>query len=337
MFDLERDQKEKGGRRRKKISLAFFSNGACYRGKYLCFNRCLRKDWWLTCISQPPRSAQVALLELEKGSNAPASQLNEAAQIIGIDLRVHEAKIYEGGESAELQPATAAAPKEEWVLRWLLKKLKAANGPLNYKLDSDSWLLLRLLLDRIPPKTIAAILNEHKFLGILENGLVDLDKFSGESGSEDRLAEDSTSKVQKRGHKRKRMEVEAESSDSTITQEFTPSSWASTLLSVLVSIQRLAVLSNQSHGVDGTSQSHLKLALRAEPRVAANILGKSFKIATSALQVLADAPESNTPRKLLAVLPSVFDIWDLRSGSQNDSTKNQSDVSSPLYRNTASY
>lgn len=286
-------------------------------------------------LYQPPRSAQVALLELEKGTNAAASQLNEAAQIIGIDLRAHGTSIYEAGKPSEPQPATASAPKEEWVLRWLLKKLKAAGGSLNYRLDSDSWLLLRILLDRISPKTVATILNEHKFLAILENALADLDKFSGEDGqlsTKDRSQESSTSKSQKRGQKRKRVDVEAESSDSTITQEFTPSSWASTLLSVLASIQRLAALSNQSHGVDWTSQSHLKLTLRGEPQVAANILGKSFKIATLALPVLAEASESSIQKRLLSVLPSVFDIWELRSSPQNDSTKIQSNVSIHFYR-----
>lgn len=261
------------------------------------------------------------MLELEKGTNAPASQLNEAAQIIGIDLGAHGT-----GESSKLQTATASAPKEEWVLRWLLKKLKATNGPLNYKLDSDSWLLLRLLTDRIPPKTIAAILNEQKFLMILQDTLVDLEKFSGESGqhgSKDHPPEAST-KSQKRGQKRKRMDVEAESSDSTITHEFTPSSWTSTLVSILASIQKLAALSNQSHGVDWTSRSHLKLALRGEPQVAASILGKSFRIATLALAVPSG---SQTQQRLLYVLPSIFDIWELRSNSQNNSIKSPSNVS----------
>jgi nucleolar pre-ribosomal-associated protein 2 len=268
------------------------------------------------------------LLELEKGSIAPASQLNEAAQIIGVDLRAHNAGVHYAGESPKRQTATASAPKEEWVLRWLLKKLKATIGSLNYRLDSDSWLLLLLLFDRIPPKTIAAILNEQKFLAILEDTLVDLDKFSAESvksGSKDRLQ--MASKSQKRGQKRKRVNVEAESSDSTITHEFTPSSWAATLLYVLAIIQKLGAFSNQSRGIDWTARSHLKLALRGEPRPAANILGRTFRIATLALPLLAGASELMTHQSLLSVLPSVFDIWELKSNSQNGSTQSQNDVS----------
>ncbi|KAK2764338.1 hypothetical protein FQN54_009031 [Arachnomyces sp. PD_36] len=274
-------------------------------------------------VTEPPRSSQVALLELEKGTNAPTSQLHEAAQIIGVALRAHEARILGSEESSKSQKATTSAPKEEWVLRWLLKKLKATNGPVNYRLDSDSWLLLRVLLDRIPPKTIASILNEHKFLAVLEDALVELEKISAEdeqSGSENGLQEIST-KSQKRGQKRKRVDGEDESSDSTIAHEFPPSSWASTLLYILTSIRKLVALSNQQQGTDGAARSHLKLALRGEPEVAANILGKSFRIATLALPILAGLSELT---RLLSVLPSVFDIWELRSSSQAVLTKSQS-------------
>ena len=274
------------------------------------------------------------MLDLEKGANVSASQLNEAAQIIGIDMRVHEAEIQAVGISPKPQATTASAPKEEWVLRWLLKKLKTPKGPLNYKLDSDSWLLLRLLQDRIPPKTLAAILNEAKFLEILEDALADLDRFAagsggivsvrGISGSKEKQLELASGK---RGKKRKRVDGETGNSDSSDQQEPAPSSWASTLLYLLGSIQGLVALSNQSHGIDGTSRSHLKLALRGDPQVAANILGRSFRIATLALPVLANDSRSKTERGLLSVLPSVFEIWELRSSYQNDSTKTPSNVS----------
>ena len=58
------------------------------------------------------------------------------------------------------------------MLRWLLKKLR--NGK-NFRVDPESYLLLRQLIDRISPKNLATVLKDQKFLSVLCDTVSDLE------------------------------------------------------------------------------------------------------------------------------------------------------------------
>ena len=73
----------------------------------------------------PSSHAQQALLNLERSQVPPVELLDEAARIIGVSVGEIQRSIsdHEGTLSAQSH-ASQFAPKEEWVLRWLLKKIK---------------------------------------------------------------------------------------------------------------------------------------------------------------------------------------------------------------------
>ncbi|KAL2795076.1 Urb2/Npa2 family-domain-containing protein [Aspergillus keveii] len=281
-------------------------------------------------LPERPRSSQEALLQLEKGTASPTTQLREAAQIIGLDL-----SLCASHPEIDRAPHTPnpAAPKEEWVLRWLLKKLKAGK---NYRVEPASFLLLRQLIDLIPPKTLASTLKDHKFLGLVEHAIGDLtdDVFTGlGDGTTDILPSDSESSRtlsdssrangghDKKGTKRKRARDNAMDIDE---QPRTPASCFLTFTRVLDCLYSLVTLSNRTVGVTEAASSHLRNALRGEPLQVANTVGKSLTLASIAVTQFCHGRKTTELQHLFFVLPSLFEMWELRSHRQDDSSQGSS-------------
>jgi nucleolar pre-ribosomal-associated protein 2 len=271
-------------------------------------------------IVQRPRPSQEALLRLEKGTASPNIQLNEAAQIIGLDLSLC-------ASHPEINRAPHvpihAAPKEEWVLRWLLKKLKAAK---NYRVEPASFLLLRQLIDLISPKTLASTLKDQKFIGILDHAITDLtdDVISGSgNGTNELLPSDSESSQtlsegsSRKGTKRKRTNgIEHDSMD-VDEQPRTPVSCFLAFTRLLDCIYSLVTLVSGKDGVDETARSHLRHALRGEPQPIAITLGKSFTLASLAITQFSNARKTTELQHLFYVLPALLEIWEWRSYRQD--------------------
>ncbi|EEH36195.2 hypothetical protein PAAG_00518 [Paracoccidioides lutzii Pb01] len=285
-----------------------------------------------------PGSAHRTLLELEKGTSGPASQLLEAARVIGVDLFPScDSRTADNrgtpATGAQAKKQKTSAPKEEWVLRWLLKKLRASaqqgQSQSSYRLDVKTWILLRLLFDRIPVKTLAFILTENKFLSILKDSLYDLANNASTFHPERPIAQDAQQSessvtihespvpvVSNRGKKRKRTENGGELVEPT---ESTSGSWIDTFYAILYSVKALVGLSEQALEDKSTINSQLKLVLRGEPQLSAAILGRSFELAQKAV-VEWHTGVSDFGIQLLFALSSVLDIWRLSSERLGDGT-----------------
>ncbi|KAF9884152.1 hypothetical protein FE257_002273 [Aspergillus nanangensis] len=283
--------------------------------------------------AERPRPSQEALLRLEKGTASPTTQINEAAQIIGLDLSLCASHPQIDRAPHALRNS---APKEEWVLRWLLKKLKAGK---NYRVEPASFLLLRQLVDLIPPKTLATTLKDQKFLGILNHAISDLEEdiFTGlENGSTNLLQSDSESsrtlsesshpngKSDKKGTKRKRPGDGDQDAMDVDEQPRTLASCFLAFIRALDCLYSLVTLSGRTSGSDDVASSHLKHALKGEPQVAAITLGKSFWIASVATMQFSQARKTTDLQHLLYVLPAVLKLWDLRSHHLEDSDASSS-------------
>lgn len=222
-----------------------------------------------------------------------------------------------------MRAAPAPAPKEEWVLRWLLKKLKAAQndaaGP-GYRVDKASWILLRALVGRIPPKPLAGILGENKFLNILGEvleGLGDTAHISdGLSGSVS-ASPSAGAESPKRGRKRKRSETTADDGDIPSC-----SSGRDLLFAVLEAVDQLVSLLSRVPDSQTAIRSQLKLVLRGEPALAGRILGCTLRYAGDALMQLSHA--ANEQQGLLHLLLSTVAIWEYRSNNAGDISGNVS-------------
>lgn len=85
--------------------------------------------------------SQQALLDLERSKTPPVELLEEAAQIVGVDY-THLQSAFIAPDQA---PKTAVhtghtVPKEEWVLRWLLKRTGLWTAGSKVKISNDESL-----------------------------------------------------------------------------------------------------------------------------------------------------------------------------------------------------
>ena len=287
--------------------------------------------------SQHPRSSQEALLRLEKGTASPTSQLNEATQIIGLDLALC-ASHPEINRAAQIRHN--AAPKEEWVLRWLLKKLRTGK---NYRVESASFLLLRQLVDLIPPKTLATTLKDQKFLVILNDTISDLEEYifaSVENGTAEFLCSESESsqtvgdvpeqrsKRDKKGTKRKRAGEDGDGGQGNAMDidepPQSPASCFLTFIRLLDCLYSIVTLANRTLILDEVASSHLKHALRGEPESVATLLAKSFRLAALATTQFLHGRKTTDLQHLLYVLPAILELWEMRSFRRDDSENNSS-------------
>ncbi|KAL5339921.1 Urb2/Npa2 family-domain-containing protein [Aspergillus crustosus] len=287
-------------------------------------------------LPERPRPSQEALLQLEKGTGSPHVQLNNAAQIIGLDL-----SLCSSHPEINRAPHTPihAAPKEEWVLRWLLKRLKAGK---NYRVEPASFLLLRQLIDLIPPKTLASTLKDHKFLGIVDHAVTDLtedvsvgladgsnDLQSSDSESSHTLSESSraTEEPGRKGTKRKRAKVDDHDAMDIDEQPRTPASCFLTFTRLLDCLYTIVTLANRTNSLNEAASSHLKHALRGEPQQVATTLGKSFTLASTAISQFQHGRKTTELQHLFYVLPALMEVWEWRSHRQDDSDQSSSNDS----------
>lgn len=268
-----------------------------------------------------------ALVDLEKGSpGSPREQLREAARIIGVDLDCRD----DGNNDSIATEQILSAPKEEWVLRWLMKKLKnTQKGDSSHRMDKYSWILLRALFDRIPPKSLATILGENKFLSILKEALETLGELIGnrenapsQPSSEGASVVEST----KSGRKRKRVEGAGDESAPVATV----SSWIDVLVLLLESMNQLVSLLSRIPASEVAVRSQLRLLLRAEPELAARILGQTLQYASDAFIEIEKSTTSGSAdiRRIISrSLLSMVTVWENRSDHTGDAEDASSNVS----------
>jgi nucleolar pre-ribosomal-associated protein 2 len=72
------------------------------------------------------RAAQEQLSALEKASAPFEDQLYEAAKFIGIEISQLGVSLDYSSHRSERSKATVHHGREEWLLRWLLKKMQVA-------------------------------------------------------------------------------------------------------------------------------------------------------------------------------------------------------------------
>ena len=287
---------------------------------------------------QLSRSPQEVLLRLEKSSGSPTSLLNQAAKVVGLELALC-ASHPETNRIAK--PRTTSAPKAEWALRWLLKKLKQSK---QFRVQPAAFLLLTQLIGLIGPKTLATILAEYDFTRILNDIFSDVEEavFAGlEGGLEGRFQEmlsGSESSLtlhssppqnglsDKKGTKRKRP-VEGGSGDSMEVDD-APQTSASCLLAfirLLDCLYSLVALVTETLENDEAARSRVAQAIRTGPESGAIMLAKSFKIAAVAASHFFQHRMTTDLQHLMYVIPAVLGWWRLRS-SQESSEDKASDV-----------
>ncbi|KAJ5752837.1 hypothetical protein N7520_009754 [Penicillium odoratum] len=277
-------------------------------------------------LVERPRSSQEALLRLEKGSASPSTQLHEAARILGLDLSLCESHP-ETHRDGKIQ--IKATPKEEWVLRWLLKRLRSGK---NYRVDPASFLLLRQLIELISPKNLATIMKDQKFLSIICETIADLETdiyatvgngLSMDSDSSRTLSGSPDEQHGTQGMKRKRGSAENDPDAMDIDNPpQNPASCFLTFIRALDCLHGVVNLAQRTIGTDEVANSHLKLALRGDPDVVALLLGRAFQLAAVAMAQFTRAGKTTDLQHLMYVFPAILELWESRS-LRHDDTDNK--------------
>ncbi|GBF65942.1 hypothetical protein TMEN_8660 [Trichophyton mentagrophytes] len=283
---------------------------------------------------EPELPAYQALLALEKGTTgSPIEQLTEAAKITGVDFEDYNLDLLAGdGKLPSITPAYSA-PKEEWVLRWLLKKLKGPTDISNaYRNNSRSWILLRILFMRIPIRSLAFTLSENDFLGLLRDSLVGLDFSSGHASPYDQVEYNSKAgsplkrKPDSDSSKqiRKRTRTDGPIAKTKPEEE---SSHYDTFLAIIESVNTIIKLTEQIPQSKDVLKAQLKLVLRGGSETSAIIIGKACSYAQSTINHMKDVAATPFPHRLHTSLVSVLEIWTLRSDHhENGSTASSNEI-----------
>jgi nucleolar pre-ribosomal-associated protein 2 len=88
-----------------------------------------------------PRLSQQALLDLERSKVSPVELLEEVAQILGVNYpHIRSAFVVPGQGNKTSLYVAHCAPKEQWILRWLLKRTELLSIGSKIKVSSEDSL-----------------------------------------------------------------------------------------------------------------------------------------------------------------------------------------------------
>ncbi|KAL8852474.1 MAG: hypothetical protein Q9221_002597 [Calogaya cf. arnoldii] len=243
-------------------------------------------------LPQPDTDPRLRNILLLDKSTAPlASQVQEACSILGIQLPLldHE-------NDQDSQQTTRSGPREEWTLRWLLKKLEGSSpGLQSAYLELDVWLLFQELISRLPAANLARLLRDHGFLdivlGTLRSMQESMNGYNGRkqrnaglssrsmSGESSGAADSSSATVGasvEPSNALKKMSLK----DTSVEHSTSRSRWQPDLprlfRALCVATWRLQQLAQDDS--NGYAVEHLKMALRASPEQASDITGMSLRM-----------------------------------------------------------
>ncbi|KAF2665229.1 hypothetical protein BT63DRAFT_87910 [Microthyrium microscopicum] len=254
-------------------------------------------------------SIQASLAKLQKldSESDIEKRLTEAAQIAGISELVSDSKV-----SRQYTHARA-----EWVLKWLLEKLKAKDEELGkkFRLCPFSWKLLIHLLDLVPRIHSARLLNSANILSSIQKTLGEwvASQKAGKpalvaSGQAPQYTSDS-GKSKKQGRKRKRH-------NDNMEQPLEPSVIFSPedVYQLVGCFLEKLIAGAQTHVSESSkiSSEHFRSILRTPAQFAAELLSAGL---TASVKCLQQGDEQSS-----GLLKSIFVIWKLRSINADDET-----------------
>ena len=249
--------------------------------------------------------SQKELLELEQ-SKAPGATFIDAAASF---LRVKQGAIERLTllESSEQIPRKGVAPREEFVLKLLLRRLSKSDDVLG----ENFWVLLAHLIETIPIKTLARLLDERDFFSSFNEAVERIMAAqSARVGDEYETSSDEDS-----GRPTKKQKLHK-----TDTRTHTnPVRMLGRVCEIIASIVELA---NTTAGIDVISCDAVRNVLSAGPEDAATLVGKLLKITQKCLTFKAYEPKWE---QLMQQIPAVLSIWTFRKPDAVNSSGKGSD------------
>ncbi|KAL8897291.1 MAG: hypothetical protein Q9207_007287 [Kuettlingeria erythrocarpa] len=269
------------------------------------------------------------ILSLDKSTGPLAEQIDEACQILGVTLPLP------GDEPKTLdQSHSHYGPREEWTMRWLLKKLEGAgSGIQNIYLEPKVWLLFQELIRCFPVANLARLLRTHGFVKVLSEAIKALGdvlekqkqdsvplansasrKSSGVLNSSSATVE-TTVKSPTTSRKRKHDGTLVHQLEKIVPHDVNVR-YIHNEITDLVS-ELLALKTEDAYGY---ACEHLKMAMRPSPDEAAQMLGISMTIAN---WFIHNPPEAGNRKHMGSPhwnMACWFDMWDSRSSREPELT-----------------
>ncbi|KAL8969934.1 MAG: hypothetical protein Q9197_004081 [Variospora fuerteventurae] len=268
------------------------------------------------------------ILILDKSTAPLTAQINEACDILKIST-VNTAQANHVPERCNAQHG----PREEWTLRWLLKKLERTGPePKSVYLEPKVWSLILELVRRLRVPNLARLLRTHGFINILANALKILEDTlrdekhvpphpskgsstaSSISSNSSRAMDSSSATVEASivpsiiSRKRKR--------DGPLTDQHPASAPHIVNLglvfnrigAVLVELQEIMEVNSYDY-----ANEHLKMAFRVFPNQAAEMLGRSHTITSLLLRTRKENLVANSVSSRPLSSRVWFRLWETRS------------------------
>ncbi|KAI9840616.1 MAG: hypothetical protein M1837_001512 [Sclerophora amabilis] len=281
------------------------------------------------------------LVSLGKSTEPFSDQIREACGILGIDKKtLHEIV---GEKPAHLEGARFTG-REEYILRWLLGKLQAADteGAVARSLPK-AWLLLLRLISAIPSAITARVLKGSKFIQIIDTAFKEL--LARQESRPDRDAhsltrdQESTSSSKSDSStiqeevvvpgpsnppkKRKRSDSSTGIAQGNSNRRQSRKGAGDLFIYILQVLNRIVDLSIASHSKSESnspadSSEYMRSVLRTDSETAARILGRALRLDFLATPEFDRHSMLFKPSDSLALIKCTFVIWDQRSKAGDD-------------------
>ena len=247
--------------------------------------------------------AQEKLLELEKAGAPIDEQLEQAGLFAGVEwLDLLQTAIPVPENDANARNTSNFHGREEWALKWLVKKLYTTNT----KASPMAWRLFRCLIEKIPILSAAKILNERKLMLLLRQALEATVELQ-------RIRDMSQEKSKKLSSKKRRRSGELVEMSKPIITTY---DIAESLYEAVGCLIRIAdttkSLENDSNDA-GFAKKYMKTIITTSEEEAAKILAAWFTITLKDLETAATLAQKDWVAPFIA-------IWNARVGTASTDT-----------------
>lgn len=251
-------------------------------------------------------------MELEKADAPINEQLERAGQFAGIEwLDFLQTAI--PTPDTEVQQFGNFYGREEWVLRWLLKKLQSADA----RQSPQAWRLLRCLIERIPLPNSARLLNERKLLFLLRQAVEEtvarqtkaVDSVKGPDAKETLTVSSKKSKSSVSKKRRRSGELVSDAVSETETYDIAEAVYEA--LDCVVRLTRPAKEDESHERGEAFAAEYMKSVIKTTPEESAKLLG-------SWLDVCRSTENRGDESLRSSWLTPFVEIWKSRTDSADD-------------------
>ncbi|KAF2705974.1 hypothetical protein K504DRAFT_439390 [Pleomassaria siparia CBS 279.74] len=264
------------------------------------------------------------LLAINKNFTDLNEQIRQATHIIGLP-EDWDAIQEEKARSNTIQNLVRA--RAEWVLRWILDKLKDdAELGVQARANIRAWKLLNRMIQVLPTSRLATHLRDSSFLTVLEKTLeenfennVTIQAVAANSNDPQLVGTSESSETAQEDPKPSRKRKRPSSGTTTPSKKVAlETRGLEQLLEGITTVLKSMVDRTSAHG-DGDEivyTEHMKMALRTESFQAARILKYWLGAVQKLLSTASGLPQASTNEFL--DLNLVLEIWELRTIDADD-------------------